>query len=139
MKDFAKSIRTMNSNKEEIIKKKKQEGAYLKVDNGQKLEFSDGTTFVKSSFSEDYRPVKSYVGNNLQQDYHKKYPTDSIYEDIKSSATLEMIKKQPWKVYDILGVVDSVVRERVFQMISEKYGIDYNDIYESWLNKTPIA
>ena len=63
MKDFAKSIRTMNSNKEEIIKKKKEEGAILKVDNGQKLEFSDGTTFVKTSFSDDYREAHNHVGN----------------------------------------------------------------------------
>ena len=63
MKDFAKSIRTMNSNKEEIIKKKKEAGATLKVDNGQKLEFSDGTTYVKTSFSDDYREAKNYTGN----------------------------------------------------------------------------
>ena len=64
MKDFVKSIRTMNSNKEEIIKKKKEKGATLKVDNGQKLEFSDGTTYVKTSFSEDYREAKNYTGNS---------------------------------------------------------------------------
>jgi len=63
MKDFAKSIRTMNSNKEEIIKNKKEQGATLKVDNGQKLEFSDGTTYVKTSFSDDYREAKNYTGN----------------------------------------------------------------------------
>lgn len=63
MKDFAKSIRTMNSNKEEIIKKKKEAGATLKVDNGQKLEFSDGTTYVKTSFSDDYREAHNHVGN----------------------------------------------------------------------------
>ena len=63
MKDFAKSIRTMNSNKEEIIKKKKEEGATLKVDNGQKLEFSDGTTYVKTSFSNEYREAHNHVGN----------------------------------------------------------------------------
>ena len=64
MKDFAKSIRTMNSNKEEIIKKKKEAGATLKVDNGQKLEFSDGTTYVKTSFSDDYREAHNYTGNS---------------------------------------------------------------------------
>ena len=63
MKDFSKSIRTMNSNKEEIIKKKKEAGATLKVDNGQKLEFSDGTTYVKTSFSDDYREAHNYTGN----------------------------------------------------------------------------
>ena len=65
MKDFAKSIRTINSNKEEIIKKKKEAGATLKVDNGQKLEFSDGTTYVKTSFSDDYREAHNYVGNDF--------------------------------------------------------------------------
>ena len=68
MKDFAKSIRTMNSNKEEIIKKKKEQGATLKVDNGQKLEFSDGTTYVKTSFSEDYREAHNHVGNEDNSD-----------------------------------------------------------------------
>lgn len=63
MKDFAKSIRVGNSNKAEIIEKKKKEGATLRVDNGQKLEFSDGTTYVKTTGSEDYREAHNYVGN----------------------------------------------------------------------------
>lgn len=53
-----------NSSKSEIIEKKKKEGAILKVDNGQKLEFSDGSTFVKTSFSDDYREAHNYVGNS---------------------------------------------------------------------------
>lgn len=52
-----------NSNKAEIIEKKKKEGATLKVDNGQKLEFSDGSTYVKTSFSDDYREAHNYTGN----------------------------------------------------------------------------
>lgn len=63
MKDFAKSIYVGNSNKAEIIEKKKKEGATLKVDNGQKLEFSDGSTYVKTSFSDDYREAHNYTGN----------------------------------------------------------------------------
>ena len=68
MKDFAKSIyegnaKVGNSNKAEIIEKKKKEGATLKVDNGQKLEFSDGSTYVKTSFSDDYREAHNYTGN----------------------------------------------------------------------------
>ena len=68
MKDFAKSIvcntKAGNSNKAEIIEKKKKEGATLKVDNGQKLEFSDGSTYVKTSFSDDYREAHNYTGNS---------------------------------------------------------------------------
>lgn len=53
-----------NSNKAEIIEKKKKEGATLKVDNGQKLEFSDGSTYVKTTGSDDYREAHNYVGNS---------------------------------------------------------------------------
>lgn len=63
MLDFAKSIKVGNSKKEDIIKEKKSKGVYLKVDNGQKLEFSDGTTYAKSTGSDDYREIHNYVGN----------------------------------------------------------------------------
>lgn len=76
------------------------------------------------------------IGNSLPHDYHNRYPSDPIYADMKSSATLEAIKKEPWRVYDIMGVGDSIARERVFEMIEEKYKIDYNDIYEAWLGKS---
>lgn len=64
------NAKTGNSNKEEIIQKKKEQGATLKVDNGQKLEFSDGTTYVKTSFSDDYREAHNHVGN---KDYKYEY------------------------------------------------------------------
>ena len=81
MKDFAKSIRTMNSNKEEIIKKKKKAGATLKVDNGQKLEFSDGTTYVKTSFSDDYREAHNYTGNSKIGNSSKFDALESIIQE----------------------------------------------------------
>lgn len=77
MKDFAKSIvcntKAGNSNKAEIIEKKKKEGATLKVDNGQKLEFSDGSTYVKTSFSDDYREAHNYTGNTKVGNYKPDY------------------------------------------------------------------
>ena len=59
-----RNSKTGNSNKAEIIEKKKKEGATIKVDNGQKLEFSDGSTYVKTSFSDDYREAHNYTGNS---------------------------------------------------------------------------
>jgi len=203
MKDFAKSIRVGNANKDEIIKKKKEEGAILKVDNGQKLEFSDGTTYVKTSFSDDYREAKNYtgnakacnedwrdiiesakrmladakrfgwaetgyngwtkeglkdfekrikdleerqkrenktgnrkVGNGLKDDLKRAHPSDSLIDEIKSSATYEAIKKEPWRVYDILGVGDSTLREFVFDLVAQKYGMKYDDLYHAWMDRS---
>lgn len=87
-------------------------------------------------FAKSIRTGNVKAGNALPQEYHKRYPSDSIYADMKPSAQLESIKKEPWKVYDIMGVGDSIARENVFDMIEEKYGIEYNDIYEAWLGKS---
>ena len=90
MKDFAKSIRTMNSNKEEIIKKKKEAGATLKVDNGQKLEFSDGTTYVKTSFSDDYREAHNYTGNSKVGNSSVESQEWSMFKGLSKDAEKEV-------------------------------------------------
>lgn len=102
-----------NSSKSEIIEKKKKEGATLKVDNGQKLEFSDGSTFVKTSFSDDYREAHNYVGNSkvgngLSDSYEflmsaGKNDYNSIKEEVKKAGgwTPE-IKAKARKTSDVL-------------------------------------
>ena len=37
-------------------------------------------------------------------------------------------------VYDAFGAGDSVIRERIFEKLSEILNVDYDDIYELWLN-----
>lgn len=36
-------------------------------------------------------------------------------------------------VYDVLGVDDSLVRERLFEGLSDVSGMPYEEIYEQWL------
>lgn len=124
MKDFAKSIRTMNSNKEEIIKKKKEEGATLKVDNGQKLEFSDGTTFVKTSFSSDYREAKNYTGNkNVGNSY-----SNGEHVIIKDSGTeyeVKILRDNKDGTYEAktqLGDVVTIREEKIVRTANKKVG-----------------
>lgn len=73
--------------------------------------------------------------------YMKTFPTDElgaeIDPDITFDGALSVVDKGP-AFYDGLGVRDSLVRERVFMELSERYDIDYGDIYESWLNSKPL-
>ena len=46
---------------------------------------------------------------------------------------------QGYDVYNILGVGDSVIRERVFEELSEILEIDYDVIYQKWLNSDEYA
>lgn len=105
----------------------------LKDGNVWVVLYANETKSQEFESEEEAREFAKKVGNSLPHDYHNRYPSDPIYADMKSSATLEAIKKEPWRVYDIMGVGDSLARERVFEMIEEKYKIDYNDIYEAWM------
>ena len=102
MKDFAKSIvcntKAGNSNKAEIIEKKKKEGATLKVDNGQKLEFSDGSTYVKTSFSDDYREAHNYTGNSRVGNGSGDW-RGNFYEDSAGNSATVMKSGKGWEVF----------------------------------------
>lgn len=73
--------------------------------------------------------------------YMSHYPTDDLGERIKPDTTfgdaLEAVAFGS-AFYEAIGVDDSLVRERVFQKLSDIYDVDYKDIYESWLNMEPV-
>lgn len=66
--------------------------------------------------------------------YAKEHPDDYQLDKINPEATFEQVYKEPWKVYDIIGEVDSMIREEVFAMTSELADVDYDDIYLKWLH-----
>ena len=83
----------------------------------------------------DFRFLKvgnGKTGNGLREDMMKQ---DGYAKEVKTSATYEAIARQPWKVYDILGVGDSELREIAFDLVSKKYGMTYDDIYNAWLKR----
>ncbi len=69
--------------------------------------------------------------------YLKTYPTDDLGEEINPDIDFWLLWKymtQGYNVYNVLGVGDSLIRERVFQKLSEILGIDYDVIYNKWLH-----
>ena len=70
--------------------------------------------------------------------YIQNYPTDDLGEQMNDVNTFEDL----WNgihnginVYDIMGVGDSVVRERLFEHLSEIKGVDYDYVYNKWLGQ----
>ena len=68
--------------------------------------------------------------------YKETYPTDDLGDEISDTVTFEEIAKQPNRVYELLNVADSLIRERVFQEISSRGKIPYDDIYKNWLGES---
>lgn len=68
--------------------------------------------------------------------YTKTYPSDELgYEidkDVKFRNLFEALDNYQ-DVYEVIGVDDSVIRERTFEKLAEIMSVDYNYIYEQWL------
>lgn len=73
----------------------------------------------------------------LQQFYTDKYPTDDLGWDIDPYATFEDLlialdEGNGKRVYELCAD-DSVVRERLFAELANILGVDYDTIYDKWM------
>lgn len=67
--------------------------------------------------------------------YKKMYPTDDLADEIDPKLTFKQAYDRMAKgecIYDIIRVCDSVIRERVFAILADIYGVTYNEIYNLW-------
>ena len=77
---------------------------------------------------------------SIKKWYVKAYPTDELGPELVGNfaGALETMAKGGC-IYDYMGVGDSVgdslVRERLFTRLSEMLGLDYEHIYQLWLNQ----
>lgn len=71
--------------------------------------------------------------------YKETYPTDDLGDEISDTVTFEEIAHEPNRVYELLNVNDSLIRERVFQEISSRGKIPYDDLYKNWLGESKQA
>ena len=68
-----------------------------------------------------------------------KYATDELGEQIRMGVTFKDVfhaLDNRVCVYDLLNVHDSLVRERVFEALSEVMECEYDYIFSQWLRRT---
>ena len=69
--------------------------------------------------------------------YTHYYETDELGQEINSMATFNDLYRalvDGRDVYDVIGVGDSLVRERLFEELAILLGVSYNDVYNMWIN-----
>ncbi len=75
---------------------------------------------------------------NITESYLKRFPNDELGTEIKSNVTFNDLFNALDSYqcpYKLIGVDDSLVRERCFILLAEIMQCDYNYIYHQWLNK----
>ena len=65
---------------------------------------------------------------SVKEWYVETYPKDEFAAEMTEYVTFADIATVPQKIYDLLGVYDSLIRERVFNEISERCGVAYDDL-----------
>ena len=74
--------------------------------------------------------------------YTKNYPKDELGERMNNTNTFEDLSDALNKgdnVYNVTGVGDSLIRERLFEHLAKVKGVEYKFIYEKWLGKGMIT
>lgn len=69
------------------------------------------------------------------------YPTDDMGAELNGSLTFsELVAGDTFDqdIYEVLGVGDSLVRERVFQETASRTGASYQDVYEYFIEGHPL-
>lgn len=70
--------------------------------------------------------------------YVSEYPSDDLGEEIDSNIDFSSLYKAMISgkdFYDVIGVGDSVIRERVFERLANILNVHYSYIYDRWIGK----
>lgn len=76
-------------------------------------------------------------GLRVREWYVSAFPNDELGWEINADATFDGVQKaidEGADVYALLEVNDSLIRERVFDKLSDITGVPYDDIFEKWVN-----
>jgi len=80
----------------------------------------------------DTKKISAAKRINVRKWYMKTYPIDELGGEINQKLTLWDVYtylSQGYDVYKVIGVSDSVIRERVFEKLSKVLDVDYDTIY----------
>lgn len=93
---------------------------------------------ITSSKNESVCSSKSMNSDrySIREWYIYEFPEDDLGEEIDEFITFKdayRYMKLGKDIYDLLGVDDSIIRERVFSELAKRENVSYDDIYYLWL------
>ena len=74
--------------------------------------------------------------SNVKAFHLDKYPTDELSQEIDRNISFKMVFEcldSYGNIYDLIGVGDSLVRERIFEALAKIMNVESDYIYYQWL------
>lgn len=92
-----------------------------------------------SAITVDNKTVEDILRTTYVKDeYVQDFPTDDLGKEINENLNYLQVFNGLLSgddIYEMIGVEDSLIRERVLRMLAYLMGIDYQIIYYLWLNE----
>lgn len=89
----------------------------------------------------DIKEAVLSLDTNVKDWYSKKFRSDELKDDIRADVTFKDINDALGVEPDIYKYIfgdptkgDSIVRERIFSALSDILGVDYEEVYDRWLD-----
>lgn len=82
--------------------------------------------------------IKVYDHNDIKEWYQATYPDDDLGKKLCSGISWSDLWEHLLKgddVYVFIGVVDSLVRERLFEELADSMKVHYDVVYYTWLGE----
>jgi hypothetical protein len=73
----------------------------------------------------------------IKEFYLNNYPTDELGVELNENANFTGLLNELFTgndIYGYIGVGDSIIRERLFEKLSEILNCSYDYVYNLWLN-----
>ena len=104
--------------------------------------FNDFTTKLSSLAERSLGDRGSNANDSVKLWYKSNYPEDDwAFDEIDESISFLDIANQMNNgedFYEIIGVADSMVRERIFTEMADVFDLTFEDVYEAWSKKHPL-
>ena len=132
------------SNKELVIEKINEDKPYNLADvyikeTGEKLRDLILNPKVLKIYPDNVEDEKSV---KIKDWYLENYPSDDLGEELNDEVTFEDMWNEDYKKYDIyqvMGVGDSLIRERLFEHLAEIKGVSYDVVYRKLFSNIEYA
>ena len=85
------------------------------------------------------KEIKIFVQSKVKAVYQLMYPTDTLGDSLRPELSFKDVAQAMSEGKEFYGIVfadgnaDSIVRERIFLLLSELYGVTYDVFYNAWL------
>ena len=106
----------------------------LRYDNGGGVENKKTTPSHIVKFKKTF--AEGGLNTRMRSWYMKTFPQDERGEYMNSYNTFEDLwnaLQNKENVYNVIGEGDSLIRERLFDKLSQIKGVKYKDVYNLWL------